>query len=207
MKYHCTITVVFIGILLFIAAMRYHPTQKMNAINNTNLDTRVISRILEDDGTFPNNEKLPLIIYKTAIELKDKDPAATVEKYFHANHWGGSWRNGIYSFHHYHSTAHEVLGIYRGNVKVQFGGPQGFTVDAEAGDVIIIPAGVAHKSLGSSPDFGVVGAYPKGQKWDMNYGNPGERPQADENIIRVPLPETDPVYGNPGPLIELWNAD
>jgi len=164
----------------------------------------VKSEILKDDGTFPNNEKLPLLIYKQAISLNKNDPASTIEKYFHINRWGGSWRNGIYGFHHYHSTAHEALGIYKGNIKVQLGGPKGIIVDAEAGDVIIIPAGVAHKNLGSSADFGVVGAYPKGQSWDMNYGKDGERPEADKNIREVPLPETDPVYGNPGPITEMW---
>jgi uncharacterized protein YjlB len=38
----------------------------------------------------------------------------------------------------------------------------------------------------------------------MNYGQPKERPQADENIKRVPLPALDPVYGAHGPLQEHW---
>ena len=76
---------------------------------------------------------------------------------------------------------------------------------AEAGDVIIIPAGVSHKNLDQSPDFRCVGAYPKGQSPDMKYGNPTERPDADERIKKVPLPKTDPVFGKAGPLIRLWN--
>lgn len=43
----------------------------------------------------------------------------------------------------------------------------------------MIPAGVAHKNLGSTADFGVAGAYPEGQDWDINYGWPGGRPHAD----------------------------
>jgi mannose-6-phosphate isomerase-like protein (cupin superfamily) len=73
-----------------------------------------------------------------------------------------------------------------------------------AGDVVIIPAGVAHKNLGASRDFGVVGAYPAGQDYDMNYGKHGERPRVDENIARVPLPESDPVFGSDGPLLNYW---
>ena len=188
------------SIILLSAVANFHPL----IMNN---EVEVISEILKDDGTFPNNEKLPLLIYKQAIELDKRNPAATVVKYFHANHWEGSWRNGIYGFHHYHITAHEALGVYSGKVKVQLGGPEGIIVDAEAGDVIIIPAGVAHKNLGSSSDFGVVGAYPSGQRWDMNYGKIGERPKADENIKKVPLPATDPVYGKPGPLMELWKSE
>jgi uncharacterized protein YjlB len=38
----------------------------------------------------------------------------------------------------------------------------------------------------------------------MNYGQAGERPQADQNIAQVPLPQQDPVYGSPGPLLENW---
>jgi len=50
-----------------------------------------------------------------------------------------------------------------------------------AGGVIVIPAGVAHQNVGSSGDFGVVGAYPDGRDWDLLRGQPGERPQADKN--------------------------
>lgn len=85
------------------------------------------------------------------------------------------------------------------------GDDNGKTFEVRAGDVIIIPAGVAHKNLGSSSDFQVVGAYPKGQKWDMNYGKPGERSQAERNIAQVPLPKTDPVYGQDGQLAEYWH--
>jgi uncharacterized protein YjlB len=137
---------------------------------------------LKDDGRFPNNEKLALLIYKNTIDAAGHDLSGAIEQIFMDNGWGGMWRNGIYTYQHYHSTAHEVLGIYKGQVKVQLGGPEGVVLEARAGDVIIIPAGVAHKNLGSSADFRCIGAYPPGQTWDMNYGKPGERPTADRNI-------------------------
>jgi uncharacterized protein YjlB len=167
----------------------------------------IIFELLEDDGTFPNNGNLPLLIYKNAIAIPADNPAGALEHIFRDNGWGGSWRNGIYSYHHYHSTAHEVLGIYGGSVTVQLGGPNGLTVGARSVDVIVIPAGVAHKNLGSSRDFRCVGAYPAGQDWDMNYGKPGERPAADKNIAKVPLPTTDPVYGADGPLVKGWKIN
>ena len=102
------------------------------------------------------------------------------------------------------NMAHEVLAICRGKAKVQLGGENGIILSVSPGDVIIIPAGVAHKNLGASRDFLVVGAYPPGQSWDMNYGEAGERPDADQNISRVPRPKTDPVFGRRGPLIDHW---
>jgi uncharacterized protein YjlB len=89
---------------------------------------------------------------------------------------------------------------------VQLGGEDGLKLAAGVGDVLVLPAGLAHKNLWSSHDFRVVGAYPRGTTWDMNYGKPGERPGADENIARVPLPENDPVFGAGGVLLNYWNS-
>ncbi len=165
----------------------------------------ICEEILEDDGTFPNNQKLPVLIYPSAISGTDNSLPDSMERIFQQNGWSGSWRNGIYSYHHYHSTAHEVLGIYRGSVTAQLGGPEGITVDASRGDVLILPAGTAHKNLKSSEDFRCIGAYPDGQNWDMNYGREEERPGADRNIESVPLHGQDPVFGRDGPLMERWD--
>lgn len=164
------------------------------------------SFLLLDDGTYPNNGKLALVVYENAFDALAGDPAAVVEKHFHRNGWIPAWRNGLYDLHHYHSSAHEVLGVYSGWVKGRFGGPGGVLLSARAGDVIIVPAGVAHKNVGQSNDFRVVGAYPEGQTWDMHYGRAGERPSADERIHRVPLPKRDPVYGKAGRLLEFWGG-
>jgi uncharacterized protein YjlB len=160
--------------------------------------------LLHDDGSIPNNQKLPLLVYQAALNLPGQNPAGAVESLFQANGWGGAWRNGIYSFHHYHSTAHEVLAVCRGSARVQSGGENGPIFSVQPGDVILIPAGVGHKNLGADSDFLVVGAYPSGQSWDMNYGKAGERPAADRNIAAVPLPQTDPVFGHRGPLVDHW---
>lgn len=169
-------------------------------------ELQMLSHILKDDGTYPNNTILPLLVYQHAVELPDYDPAARFENLFAAHHWGGSWRNGVYSFHHYHSTAHEVLGVYSGTARVQLGGERGVVITANPGDVVLIPAGVAHKNLGASHDFGIVGAYPAGQRPDMCYGKSEERPDADSRIARVALPQADPVYGSDGPLLKYWSA-
>ncbi len=173
-------------------------------LRHLNQDAEILTSVLTDDGIFPNNGNLPLILYRNAIRFEGGGPEL-LEEIFHRNNWVGSWRNGIYPFHHYHSTAHEVLGVYSGQCRVQLGGPEGKVFDIEKGDVVLIPAGVAHKNLGSSPDFRVVGAYPTGQSWDMNYGKEGERPAADRNIPGVGLPGEDPVFGDLGPVKEQWN--
>jgi uncharacterized protein YjlB len=84
------------------------------------------------------------------------------------------------------------------------GGDGGIIFDLRAGDVLVIPAGVAHKNLGATSDFAVVGAYPDGRDWDLNYGKAGERPKTDDNIAKVPLPRSDPLYGPRGPLVRHW---
>ena len=164
----------------------------------------VAVHLLKDDGTYPNNETLPLLVYHQALRSSVEVPARTLEDIFQAQNWRGAWRNGIFSYHHYHSTAHEVLGVAQGSATVQLGGPHGVTLDVATGDVLVIPAGVAHKNRGASGGFLVVGAYPDGQNWDLKRGEPGDRPEADRNIEQVPLPSRDPVYGSNGPVQEHW---
>ena len=161
------------------------------------------SFIFQDDGTFPNNP-LPLLVLKQAFDVALKINPSEIENVFHSNNWGNSWRNGLYPFHHYHSTAHEVLAVACGTARVQFGGENGPVIDVQPGDVVVIPAGVGHKNLGSSFDLLVVGAYPPGPSWDLCRGTPEERPWALENIARVPLPAADPIFGMQGPLRTHW---
>lgn len=164
-------------------------------------DTRLY--YFKDDGAIPNNSRLPTVLYKKVLAFEQGDPAA-VQQMFKRNRWTGSWVNGIYSYHHYHSTAHEVLAVTRGNATVQFGGEKGKALHMEAGDLVVIPAGVGHCLLESSPGFQVVGAYPDGQNWDLCTGDPGERPGVLRNIRSVPLPVFDPVTGAKEPLLVHW---
>lgn len=152
-----------------------------------------------DDGRFPNSA-LPLLLYRRAVPA---DPAA-IERIFAVHGWSGGWRDGIFPYHHFHSTAHEVLGIAAGRAEVCFGGPHGQTVSVQEGDVVVIPAGVAHRRIASSPDLLVVGAYPGGADYDTRRGEPGEHDGAVRRIAAVALPEQDPVHGRAGPLARLW---
>lgn len=156
----------------------------------------------DDDGTFPNS-RLPLLVYAAALPRAEAS-AEAMEAMFAAAGWEPAWRYTVYPYHHYHSTAHEVLGVAAGWAELQLGGPKGRTFEVAAGDVVVIPAGVAHKQLSKSDDFLVVGGYPPGQRPDQFRGEPGDRPRADENIARVALPASDPVSGGSGPLLARW---
>lgn len=156
----------------------------------------------EDDGSIPNNN-LPLILYHDAFSERGTAGAEWLERTFANNNWTNAWRNGVYPFHHYHSTSHEVLGIYSGEAKLHLGGEQGEKLDVKAGDVILIPAGVGHKNLGSQ-NLGVVGAYPNGSSYDLLRGEPDDRPKVIENIKSVPLPNSDPLLGKDGGVVDIW---
>jgi uncharacterized protein YjlB len=159
----------------------------------------------KDDGVIPNS-RYPLLLFRSALR-KDKGEisAAQVQDLFATNNWSNSWVNGVYPFHHYHSTSHEVLGICAGTASLRLGGEQGRTVEVHAGDVIVIPAGVGHRNPGASADFSVVGAYPDGRSWDLLTGKPGERTQADRNIAVLPVPNTNPVYGRGLAVNQFWS--
>jgi uncharacterized protein YjlB len=162
---------------------------------------KVLAHLLPPSGAIPNHPRWPLLIYPQAIALAGRDPAAIFEERFTRNAWPAAWRNGVFPFHHYHSNAHEVLGIYEGEVTVQFGGEGGVTVTAVPGDVLVLPAGTGHKKLSSRGVLGVVGAYPEGSHPDTC------RPPLARKAVRVEevaLPAFDPVYGPGGPLFEHW---
>lgn len=156
----------------------------------------------DDDGWIPNS-KFPLLIYRKAFS--DGIAASQLQRQFAANNWTNSWDNGVYSYHHYHSTTHEVLGVYAGSALLHLGGEAGQKLEVQAGDIIIIPAGVGHKKLESTKNFGVVGAYPEGRSWDLLKGEPGERPKADKNIAGLPIPSTDPIKGKGAGLPTIWS--
>jgi uncharacterized protein YjlB len=168
-------------------------------------DTTVPRMIVEtdsfgDDGAFPNSP-LAVIVYHG---VEDAHNPSRCEALFAEHGWLGAWRDGIYPFHHFHSTAHEVLGIVAGSARVLLGGPGGRGFDVRSGDVLVLPAGTGHCNAGSSHDLLVIGAYPNGMEWDLRRGNPTEHDEVLTNIRAVPVPGADPVRGRAGTLLELW---
>lgn len=149
----------------------------------------------------PNHPVLPVLFYRQALPPR-QDRARAFEDRFEKAGWTGIWRNGIFNYQHYHTGAHEVLGIARGEGLVLIGGPAGVRLEVEAGDCLVLPAGTGHMRLAASDDFLVVGAYPPGQHADIQTIAPS--PEARDRIRTLPLPDSDPLYGSDGPLTTLW---
>lgn len=162
----------------------------------------VVTHLLAASGAIPNHPRWPLLVYPGAVTLSGPDPASLFEALFTRNRWPAAWRNGVYPFHHYHADGHEALGVYSGEVTVQFGGEAGVTLTARPGDVIVLPAGTGHKKLSSKGSLGVVGAYPEGSHPDL--WRKAFSPEILAAIAAVPLPACDPVLGPGGPLFEHW---
>ncbi|KAJ9632330.1 hypothetical protein H2203_000735 [Taxawa tesnikishii (nom. ined.)] len=109
----------------------------------------------------------------------------------------------------------------------------GVELQARAGDVFILPAGVAHKTFDTRPEeplelltpgdghhvaagdlaqalervelsgFTMIGAYPRDGVWDFATG--GEHQDDYESVWAVPKPENDPVLGQAQEgLCGLW---
>jgi uncharacterized protein YjlB len=166
----------------------------------------IIAHLLAASDRVPNHPRWPLLVYSGAVAIGGADPAAAFERLFTRNRWPAAWRNGVHSFHHYHSDGHEALGVYSGEVTVQFGGEGGVTLTARPGDVIVLPAGTGHKKLSSRGSLGVVGAYPDGRHPDLCIARTANARRAAQSVARVPLPPADPVYGENGPLFDYWRA-
>ena len=157
----------------------------------------------KEDGCSPNS-RLPVLIYR-GVSFHDADTAAEFERVFTRNGWPAQWRDGIFDFHHYHSNAHEVLGVAAGAARVLLGGAAGQEVNVAPGDVLVLPAGTDHCCVEHSDDFLVVGAYPSGQEnYDVRRADPQLLEESRKRVAEVPLPGADPLSGSGGALAQLW---
>ncbi|KAL9615412.1 MAG: hypothetical protein Q9167_000090 [Letrouitia subvulpina] len=150
-------------------------------------------------------QKKPLLIYHSTFNPTTS--ADAIESHFLAiSVVNPQWRYTMYSTSHFHSTTHEVLAVASGKARLCFGGeenPKQVELTVEKGDVIVVPAGVAHRLITDvEGGFSMVGAYPKGKSWDMCYGKEGEEDKV-KGIEKVEWFLRDPVYGDEGPVLRV----
>ena len=154
------------------------------------LDTLAISA----HPPFPNSA-YPVLLYREVF-APARVTAEGFEELFGSNGWPQQWRNGVFTFHHFHSTAHEALGFYAGEARLQLGGPTGPELTVRAGDAVLLPAGTGHFNISQSSGFRCVGAYVEGAEVDLLRGAPGEYEGAAGRSAAVPVPAADPVRGS-----------
>ncbi|SIT47321.1 conserved hypothetical protein [Paraburkholderia ribeironis] len=158
--------------------------------------------MLDPHDWVPNNRTLPVVIYRRALSPKSGNLAAAFEILFEHNAWPSQWRNSIFDYHHFHATAHEVLGVIDGSAQVIVGGPGGRVVTIAAGDALLLPAGTGHCLQSFERHFQVVAGYPEGQQWDIR--REALHPEEQAAMERLPFPALDPIDGKHGPLVEYW---
>ena len=157
-------------------------------------------------GRIPNS-RFPLLVHRNAIPGGGID---AVKARFRENGWGNNWHYpGVYEYAHFHSTTHECLGCANGWMEFNLSvGEGGWTkLRIEAGDVIVMPAGVSHEDVGHSDDIMMVGGYTEGRDWDNiqeKFLTDALYYQACKSIMSLPIPNLDPATG--GPLLEWHDA-
>ena len=164
----------------------------------------VTASLLSPSDWIPNNRTLPVLFYKSAVISKEAS-AKRFEILFQEHGWTGLWRDGIFSYQHYHVHAHEVLGVADGHASIMIGGTRGIDFAVTAGDCLILPAGTGHCLVAASQSFLVVGAYPPGQSADIKTS---AATGMEMDVIRkLSLPTLDPVTGTREPLLSHWRSE
>jgi uncharacterized protein YjlB len=138
----------------------------------------------------PNHPRFDVLIYHGVPDARSPETARAL---LGRHGWAGSWVDGVFDFHHFHSNAHEVLAVVAGSATIELGGPQGEAFDVTAGDVLVLPAGTGHRRRAAAGGFTVVGAYPRGQE-DYDLLREADD-AARERIAALPVPPGDPVGG------------
>lgn len=157
---------------------------------------KIESFLLPENGWVPNNARLPVVIYRSVLTSDGDDLAERFEAMFADQGWPPDWRDGVFDYHHYHSTAHEALGVFAGTAMLELGGPSGRRVEVAVGDALMLPAGTGHRCVSAREDFQVIGAYPAGMDWDICREAPDDATRA--RIAALPDPRRDPVTGETG---------
>lgn len=189
--------------LLGVLALIPMPRMAFATAREVAMDTLLINK---PDGGVPNNA-LPVLIYHRVIPPDTADNAEYLEHLFRTNGWPPQWRYPVYTFTHFHSNTHEVLGVYAGSAKLQLGGEHGKIIEVNVGDVLLLPAGIGHKQISADEDFMLVGAYPPDMKADLCHNELPQLAARTKAVNAVPLPATDPVTGHTEGSMLVWHKE
>jgi len=207
---------------------------------------------LPPTALIPNSPRA-LIHYPGILSGESECVPAKIYDLFLKNGWETQWifRYGSTQDSHYHSGVHECMAVLSGSATIRFGvadtvpdleesthgkGKEdgGIELQAQAGDVFVLPAGTAHKTFDTSPSaefklltpgdghkvaaedvrgaldtiqlsgFTMIGAYPRGGGF-WDFAKGGESAGEYQKVWDVPKPENDPVLGKAEDgLCGLW---
>ena len=148
---------------------------------------------LKPDDWIPNNPRLPVLIYRNAVEHDVADIEVALKALFEDNGWHCLPRGTIHRAYHYHSAAHKVIGVASGSAIVGLGGPHSIRLAVDASDVLVLPAGTGLCRLADGGGFSVVTAHPPGQIPDLCRAMAST--EIKDAVEAVPYPASDPVLG------------
>lgn len=189
------------------------------------------------------NSPQPLLHYPSLLSIDSERTPVKIFETFSSNGWQPQWifRYGTSQPSHYHSSVHECMAVLTGTATIRFGvadtvsdldenthggGKEegGIEIQAKAGDVFVIPAGVAHKTFDTQPTaefklltpgdahqvaaqdmkqaladielsgFTMLGAYPNDGN-AWDFSVGGDNGGSYEKVWSVPKPKSDPVLG------------
>jgi len=165
---------------------------------------RIFSPDLSGGGLkVPNHPFLPVLLIRGAFGAKAGADGICTN--YERNGWVGAWVWQVFDYHHFHPDAHEALSCSHGWAELRLGGPNGEDFRIEAGDALVLPAGVGHCLLAMGSGFEVCGAYPPKQLHRSTWRAEKKlKPGTEGMIAATPMPETDPFYGSGGPLVQSW---
>ncbi|WWC61945.1 uncharacterized protein I303_104531 [Kwoniella dejecticola CBS 10117] len=129
------------------------------------------------------NSGWPLIVYRQFYPFDELKISTKFYDLLLSNDWHPKW---IYQYgetqrSHYHPTAHEVMAVLSGSARIRFGAADlsqdplqsledpkyfekgGITLDAQKGDVFLLPAGLAHKTHYARPSAPFLLLTPEGR--------------------------------------------
>jgi len=143
------------------------------------------------------NSPLPVVLIRSALTPNVSAKGRRFREAFRRRGWTGIWADTVYDYTHFHSNAHEVLGIAKGKVTVFWEAPKA----DDSGSRLAICSGFLPAwdiaGFGEATGLKVIGAYPPGQShFTMK--------RKGRAVPRVRLPDTDPFYGPAGPLTRCW---